>query len=170
VCSIKTDGRLYCANLRNEANGNGDVNQAALVTPKGKWVDFRIKASDFILTSRGLINTERFRMNLREVKTFGIALMDMENGTQPELDFSALPRTSEEEMCPRPELAVAPLSNPLLAQTSRAHRLSAGRGRALRARAGVCDSRVRSVGRNGWDLLVPLGDPGAPGRALGWHG
>lgn len=98
MCSIKTDGRLYCANLRNEANGNGDVNQAALVTPKGKWVDFRIKASDFILTSRGLINTERFRMNLREVKTFGIALMDMENGTQPELDLSALPRTSEEEM------------------------------------------------------------------------
>jgi len=77
---IKTDGRTYIANLRNAANGNGDVHQVVVVCPKGEWVDYRIKISDFILTSRGLINTDKVRVNLREVKTFGFSMMDLENG------------------------------------------------------------------------------------------
>ena len=32
------------------------------MTPKGEWCDVRIEITDFLLTSRGLINTEKVQI------------------------------------------------------------------------------------------------------------
>jgi len=77
----KSDGRIYCVNLKTEALPLESVYQAVLM-PKtvGAWEDIQIKASDFVLTHRGLINVDKVRMNWRSVQTIGVSLMDRQDG------------------------------------------------------------------------------------------
>ena len=78
---VKSDGRIYCVNLKTEALPLESVYQAVLVPKKaGVWEDVEIKASDFTLTHRGLVNVHKVNMNWRSIKTFGISLMDRQDG------------------------------------------------------------------------------------------
>mmetsp|Transcript_15857 Transcript_15857/g.24675 ORF Transcript_15857/g.24675 Transcript_15857/m.24675 type:complete len:157 (-) Transcript_15857:1284-1754(-) len=80
ILRIKTDGRLYFLNLRTEALGHGDVYQAPIEAPAGHWADVKVPITQFVLTSRGLINLSEARMNWRKVTSVGISIMDGNDG------------------------------------------------------------------------------------------
>jgi len=93
ILRVKTDGRLYFVNMRTGNCGVGDTYQAPLQCPADQWYQVAIPASVFCLTCRGKVHIDEVRMSWRDVTTFGISILDREEGPfKLEIDYVQLIR------------------------------------------------------------------------------
>jgi len=77
---VKSDGRIYVANIKTESNLEEDLYQAVFVPSPAKWTNVIIPFDEFILTFRGKVEYPPFKLIPERIKSFGIMMAQRKEG------------------------------------------------------------------------------------------